>query len=59
MDKQRMPPEDRWLTKTNGFPPPAQLGPNFVRWRASWIAEWEATRPRGVRDAPRTRGPAG
>lgn len=40
---------------TGEFPPPAQLGPDFARWRASWIVEWEATRLQGVRATPQAR----
>lgn len=34
------------------FPRPAKLGARCVRWRTSWIAEWETTRP-GVAEHPR------
>lgn len=33
----------RWI-RSHGFPKPAELGPNTIRWRLSWITAWEDAR---------------
>lgn len=40
------------------FPRPRKLGANCVRWRASWIAAWEASLPEADYIAPAGKGRA-
>lgn len=42
----------RWIAEGT-FPRPARFSSHCVRWRTSWITEWEATR-QGVAEHPRT-----
>ena len=42
------------LMRAGRFPAPVQIGPRAVAWRASDIAQWQASLPTGVK-APVTR----
>ena len=40
------------LLRSGGFPLPIRIGPRAVRWRASEVEDWIASRPRATGDRP-------
>ncbi len=40
------------LLRSGGFPLPIKIGRRAVRWRASEVEDWIASRPRATGDRP-------